>query len=85
MQQYWAKHEGKRRWGIRVALDAAEELYRSDAGAIFIWADRAEIEQGCLVFRSDEGELQAALAPGQWLVVFEAKADIDEAPGVETR
>ena len=85
MRQYWAKHEGKRRWGVRVTVETDPEIHRSEGGAIFIWADHADIDDGTLTFRDEEGGLKAALAPGAWLAVFEAKTDDDHAPGLETR
>ena len=87
MQQYWAKHQGRTRWGVKVSAEAeasvADATYRSQAGHLFIWADELKVDDGALEFRNDEGRLQAAVAPGAWIAVFEAAPD-DTPASVET-
>jgi hypothetical protein len=84
MKQYWAKHQGKTRWGVRTMLEMSDELYKSEGGVFFVWADRVELRDGSLVFLNDVGELQAALASGSWQAVFEAGPD-DSPQSVETK
>jgi hypothetical protein len=84
MKQYWAKHEGKVRWGVRTPLDTSDDIYKSDSGIFFVWADKVELRDGSLVFLTDSGTIQAALAAGRWDGVFEAGSD-DEPKTVETK
>lgn len=84
MKQYWARHQGKLRWGVRTPLETPDALYKSETGMFFVWADRVELRDGSLVFVNDAGEMQGALAPGRWDAVFEAGSD-DAPQAVETR
>jgi len=84
MKQYWAKHQGRTRWGVRTPLEKGEQLYTSDEGNLFVWSDVVEVREGCLVFRSEAGAIQGAFAPGRWDAVFEAAPD-DTPQSVETR
>ena len=84
MKPYWAKHQGRTRWGVRTQLDKADELYVSEGGNLFIWSDVVEVRDGCLLFRADDGAVRCALAPGRWEAVFEAAPD-DTPQSVETR
>jgi len=88
MQQYWAKHHGRTRWGVKLAPVAegavVDATYQSEAGPLFIWADEARLADGAVEFRSDDGKLKAALAPGVWHAVYEATQD-DSPASVETR
>jgi len=84
MKQYWARHEGKTRWGVRTQLETGDDVYTAGGGVFFVWADRVELREGSLLFLSDDGKLQAALAPGRWDAVFEATAE-DVPRTVETR
>jgi hypothetical protein len=86
MRQYWAKHKGLKRWGVRTPLETGEEVYRAgDRQIFFVWADRVDLVGGVLLFRSEAGELQGALAPGAWEAVFEVLPDADVPQAVETR
>jgi len=62
----WAHHEGTFFWGVGTPLAA---------GDIFLWADRVEVRDGCLLFFGPEDMLNASFAPGQWNVVFHARSD----------
>ena len=84
MKQYWAKHEGKVRWGVRTPLETGEDLYKTETGTFFVWADKVALRDGRLVFSNDAGVIQAALAAGRWDAVFEAGID-DEPKTVETK
>jgi hypothetical protein len=84
VKQYWARHQGRTRWGVRTSLATSDELYKSDAGILFVWADAVELREGSLVFLNDQGAIQAALAPGHWETVFEAGPD-DGPQAIETR
>jgi hypothetical protein len=84
MKQYWARHQGKSRWGVLTPLEKSDDLYTSAGGAFFVWADRVELRDGNLVFLDDAGELQGAIAAGRWDAVFEAGPD-DGPQNVETR
>jgi hypothetical protein len=84
MKQYWARHEGKIRWGVRTQLETSEDVYTAGGSVFFVWADRVELREGSLVFLSEGGQLQAALAPGRWDAVFEATTE-DVPRTVETR
>ena len=77
MRKYFAKHQGSKRWGIRTPLETAEgsDVYRSEAGHLFIWSDVVELRDGALVFRTEGGHLKAAIAPGGWDAVYEALED----------
>ena len=77
VRKYFAKHQGKTRWGIRTPLEPAEksDVYTSEAGHLFIWSDVAELRDGALVFRTEGGQLKAAIAPGAWDAVYEAFED----------
>ena len=81
MRKYWAKHQGGTRWGVRTPLEPPTEsdVYTSKVGHLFIWADVVELRDGSLVFRTDEGVLKAAIAPGRWDAVYEALED--DSPG----
>lgn len=84
MQQHWASHKGKRRWGVRIGSKPRESAYVSEEGDLFVWADRVEIRDGCLLFFGERDTLNGALAQGQWLAVF--LAAMDDAPeAFETR
>jgi len=84
MKQYWARHQGKTRWGVRTRLETADEVYKSSSGLFFVWADRVELREGSLVFLQDSGAIQGAIAPGAWDAVFEAGQD-DAPQSIETR
>lgn len=84
MNQYWARHRGKTRWGVRTPLETPDALYKGEAGHFFVWADRVELRDGSLVFLNDAGVIQGALAPGRWDAFFEA-GDDDSAQSVETK
>jgi hypothetical protein len=84
MKQYWARHQGKTRWGVRTPLETSDDLYKTAAGLVFIWADRVELRDGSLVFLNDAGVVQGAIAPGRWDAVFEAGPD-DGPQAVETK
>lgn len=84
MKQYWAKHQGRTRWGVRTGLETGESLYKSEGGLFFVWSDRVELRDGNLVFVTDAGEIQGALAAGSWHAVFEAGPD-DSPQAVETK
>jgi hypothetical protein len=84
MKQYWAKHQGRVRWGVRTAIDGGDALYKSEGGLFFVWADRVELRDGSLVFVNESGEIQGALAAGSWQAVFEAGPD-DSPQAVETK
>lgn len=84
MKQYWARHQGKCRWGVRTPLEASDDLYKTAAGLFFVWADRVELREGCLVFLNDAGVIRGAIAAGRWDAFFEAGAD-DSPQSVETK
>jgi hypothetical protein len=84
MKQYWARHEGRNRWGVRTSLVTFDEAGGNDAGLLFVWADRLVLDAGSLVFKRDDGTVQGAIAPGHWDAVFEAGPD-DSPQVVETR
>ena len=84
MKQYWARHQGLNRWGVRTPLEPSNAGAREPgAGLIFVWADKLVLDQGSLVFSSDDGTVQGAIAPGHWHAVFEAGPD-DSPESVET-
>jgi len=62
----WAHHEGTFFWGVATPLAP---------GDVFLWADRVEVRDGCLLFFGPENMLNASFAPGQWNVVFHARSD----------
>ena len=62
MKQYWAKHQGRIRWGVRTAIETSDALYKSEGGLFFVWADRVELRDGSLVFLNEDGAIQGALA-----------------------
>jgi hypothetical protein len=84
MKQYWARHQGRSRWGVRTPLDTSDAVYKTEAGMFFVWADKVELREGNLVFLTDQGEIRGAIAAGRWDAVFEAGAD-DAPQAVETR
>ena len=76
MKQYWARHQGLTRWGVRTARESANERENEQgAGLIFVWADKLVLDAGSLVFMRDDGTIQGAIAPGRWDAVFEAGPD----------
>jgi hypothetical protein len=85
MKQYWARHQGKSRWGVRTPLETSDALYKTEAGMFFVWADRVELREGSLVFVNDKGDIQGAIAAGRWDAVFEAGVDDDAPQAVETK
>ena len=85
MKQYWARHQGRSRWVVRTPLETSDDLYKSEGGLVFIWADRLELREGNLVFLSEAGVIRGSIAAGRWDAVFEAGADDDEALQVETK
>lgn len=86
MKKYWARHQGKSRWGVRTTLETSDDVYKTDGGVFFVWADRVELQQGGnLVFLNDAGEIQGAVAAGRWDAVFEAGPEDDSPQAVETR
>jgi len=84
MKQYWAKHQGRIRWGVRTSTETSDALYKSEGGLFFVWADRVELRDGSLVFVDDEGVIQGALSTGSWQAVFEAGPD-DSPQAIETK
>jgi len=84
MKQYWARHQGRTRWGVRTPLDTSEAVYKTEAGMFFVWADKVELREGNLVFLTEQGEIRGAIAAGRWDAVFEAGAD-DVPQAVETQ
>jgi hypothetical protein len=84
MKQYWARHEGRNRWGVRTPLEIGDEFYKTDAGIVFVWSDKVVLDRDTLVFVNDDGEIRGALAAGRWDAVFEANPD-DSPQTVETR
>jgi len=85
VNRYWARHQGKTRWGVRTPLETSDTVYKSETGMFFVWSDRVELRDGSLVFVSDAGEIRGALAPGRWDAFFEAGPDDDQPAAVETR
>lgn len=85
MKQYWARHQGRSRWGVRTPLETPDSLYKTEGGMFFVWADRVEVRDGTLLFLNDAGEIQGALGAGRWDAVFEAGADDDAPAAVETK
>lgn len=83
MKQYWARHQGRNRWGVRTPLETGEDVYKTGTGVFFVWADKVVLDAGNLVFVNDEGVIQAAIAVGRWDAVFEAGPD-DSPQSVET-
>jgi hypothetical protein len=83
MKQYWARHQGRNRWGVRTTLEASEGGHPQGGSLLFVWADEVVLEGGSLVFKRDDGTIQGALAPGRWDAVFEAGPD-DSPQLVET-
>ena len=81
MEQHWASHKGKRRWGVR----AVSSLDPTGGGSktLFVWADRVAVQDGCLLFFGEADALNGALAAGQWQAVFLAAMD-DTPEAVET-
>jgi hypothetical protein len=85
MKQYWARHQGRSRWGVRTPLETADNLYKSEGGLFFVWADRVELREGSLVFLNEKGTIQGALAAGRWDAFFEAGPEDDGLQNVETK
>ena len=84
MKQYWARHQGLNRWGVRTPLETSNaSAHEHGAGLIFVWADKLVLAEGSLVFMRDDGTVQGAIAPGRWDAVFEAGPD-DSLQPVET-
>jgi hypothetical protein len=83
MKQYWARHEGRNRWGVRTPLETSESTHPHGTNVLFVWADKLVLEGGALVFMRDDGTIQGAIAPGRWDAVFEAGPDDSPQP-VET-
>jgi hypothetical protein len=83
MKQYWARHEGRNRWGVRTPLETNDGDETHGAGLLFVWADKLVLDEGSLVFKRDDGTIQGAIAPGRWDAVFEAGPD-DSPHVVET-
>ena len=76
MKQYWARHQGLNRWGVRTPLEAPNEAaHEHGAGLIFVWADKLMLDDGSLLFMRDDGTIQGAIAAGHWDAVFEAGPD----------
>lgn len=85
MKQYWARHQGLNRWGVRTPLVSPDDGAReSGGGLLFVWADKLTLEAGSLVFTRDDGTIQGAIAAGRWDAVFEAGPD-DSPQRVETQ
>ena len=85
MKQYWARHQGLNRWGVRTPLEPSDEATSgAPSGLIFVWADQVKLDDGNLVFMRDDGTIQGAIAAGRWEAVFEAGPD-DSPQLVETR
>lgn len=90
MRKYWAKHRGAKRWGVWITggsnlTGENEDLYLSESGHLFVWADRLDIRNGDLLFTNDDGAIQGAIARGKWGAVYEALGDADVPQAVETR
>ena len=85
MKQYWARHQGRSRWGVRTPLETADNLYKSEGGVFFVWSDRVELRDGNLVFVNESGTVQGAIAAGRWDAVFEAGPEDDAPQAIETR
>ncbi len=83
MHQYWAKHKGRKRWGVRTPFPKAD-AYVSESGDIYVWADKVEVQNGCLLFWGHEEELNGAFAAGQWCAVYHAALD-DTPEAMETK
>jgi hypothetical protein len=84
MQQHWASHKGKRRWGVRTSAPVDQAEYVSNGGELFVWADRVEVRDGCLLFVGERDQINGAFAAGQWRAVY--LAALDGSPeAVETR
>lgn len=76
MKQYWARHQGLNRWGVRTPLESSSDAaHERGVGLIFVWADKLVLDAGSLVFMRDDGTIQGAIAPGRWDAVFEAGPD----------
>ena len=84
MQQYWAKHKGKHRWGIITPIEGTDSTYSTERGTLFVWADKVEVQGGCLLFWGVDDELNGAIAPGLWHAVYQAAQD-DTPTALETK
>jgi hypothetical protein len=84
MQQHWASHKGTRRWGVRTTASIDPGEYVSQGGELFVWADRVEVRDGCLLFFGEGQLLNGAFAAGQWQAVYLAAMD-DSPEALETR
>ena len=84
MHQYWAKHKGKKRWGVRTPFPKASDAYVSDSGDIYVWADKLEIKDGSLLFWGEGEELNGAIGSGHWHAVYQAATD-DSPEAIETK
>lgn len=84
MEQHWASHKGKRRWGVRTSSSPDPTEYNiSKGGDLFVWADRIAVQDGCLLFFGEADALNGAFAAGQWQAVYRAALD-DSPEAVET-
>jgi hypothetical protein len=84
MEQYWARHKGKVRWGVRTPIEETGRTYVSESGIFFVWADKVEVQGGCLLFWGSDGQLNGAIAPGLWHAVYQASKD-DTPEALETK
>ncbi len=84
MEQHWASHKGKRRWGVRTTASVDPTLYVSKGGELFVWADRVDLRDGCLLFFGEGDALNGAFAAGQWQAVYLAALN-DSPEAVERR
>ena len=84
MEQHWASHKGKRRWGVRTAAAELDpSTYLSKGGDLFVWAVRVDVQDGCLLFFGEGDALNGAFAAGRWQAVYLAAMD-DSPEAVET-
>jgi len=84
MKQYWARHQGRNRWGVRTSLETSDDTHEHGVGLLFVWADKLLLDEGSLVFMREDGTIQGAIAPGRWDAAFEASPD-DSLQPVETQ
>ena len=70
---------------MRTPLETADNLYKSEGGLFFVWADRVELRDGSLVFLNEKGVIQGAISAGRWDAVFEAGPEDDAPQNIETK
>jgi len=84
MKQYWARHQGRNRWGVRTPLETSDGAHEHGVALVFVWADKLLLDESSLVFMREDGSIQGAIAPGRLDAVFEAGPDDSPQP-VETQ